>query len=108
MQVRRFDLADLLTASGAAMASSNQRLASVGAPALLREFTLALDFEAAFGVKDDACTLLFGRVAKADPHILALTGAAGNNIRIEATYIAAPSLVPAPVPVPVCTEGGGV
>lgn len=102
MQVRRFDLADLLTASGAAMASSNQRLASSGAPALLREFTLQLDFEAAFRVEGGACTLHFGRVAKADPHILALTGAHGNNIRIEATYIAAPSLQPPPA----LPEGG--
>ncbi len=95
MQARRFDLADLLTASGAAMAASNQRLAEAGAPALLKEFKLHLDFEATLCL-DDAAAIVFRRVSKPNPQLRALLKQRAANVTIEATYMAAPSLVSAP------------
>lgn len=101
MQTRRLDLADLLTASGTAMGCANLRLRAENAPALLREFTLGVDFEAAFCVPRGACTIVFGNVSRPNAQQAALFKGTPSNVKIEATFIAAPSLVPVP-------SGGGV
>lgn len=90
-----FDLADLLTAAGQAMGGANRRLAGTGAPALLREFDFEFSFDAGVEVPEGAPTLLLTGTAK---RMLR----AGTAVKVTATYIAAPSLVPIPVP------GGGV
>lgn len=94
MQGRRCDLADLLTASGSAMAVSNQRLTAGGAPALLREMKLELDFTAAVRVPDDPHTLLLRPVAGPNPQFLPLFRTSPPNVRLTATFVAAPSLQP--------------
>lgn len=98
MQQRSFDLADLLTASGAAMASSNQRLAAAGAPALLREFTLNLGFSATFKLAPCDVTVQFAKVSQPNAQMQAMSGGSsgGGNVTINATYIAAPTLKPPP------------
>jgi hypothetical protein len=92
------DLADLLTASGFAMAASNSRLAACGAPALLREFSLELNFSAGFQVSEQAATLLLTPAAPQNPQMQALMGQGGASapVTLTATYIAAPSIRPAP------------
>lgn len=101
MHGRRVDLSDLLTASGSAMAVTNRRLELAGAPALLREFALEIDLEAALKLPGDASTLLFARVARPNAQMTALMQGKRANVRIAARYIAAPSLKP------FCEPGAG-
>lgn len=96
MQGRRFDLSDLLTASGAAMAASNRRLAGAGAPALLREFSLGLDFDAEVRVTGAGEGLSFRRTAQSGAQMRALVRGASATVRLSATYVAAPALPPGP------------
>lgn len=84
------------------MANSNIRLAKAGAPALLREFALNLDFEAVVRLPADHCTLLLGRVARPNTQMTALMGNTIANVRLEARFIAAPSLQPPPPQGEVC------
>ncbi len=95
MQNRRVDLADLLVASGSAMGSANLRLRDQNAPALLQEFSLAVEFQASLALPLGACTVLFGNVARQSAQQAVLFRGIPSNVQIEATYIAAPSLVPA-------------
>lgn len=88
------DLADLLTASGAAMAAANVRLAAAGAPALLREFSLALRLDASFQVPEGQGTLKLNGVSRRDQQMQALFREQESNVVVEATYIAAPALTP--------------
>jgi|GEM_PF-2421140 len=90
------DLADLLTASGAAVGVSNRRLAETGEPALLKEFTLELTFDAAFKVPDGACTVLLKRVSMPNAQMQVLTKGSSGNVTVTARYIAAPSLKTGP------------
>lgn len=90
----RLDLAQLLTASGAAMAASNGRLRSTGAAAMLREFRLKLDFTASVPVAEGDADLCFDRVLRPGPQMLALLKEQRSNVTLEATYIAAPALQP--------------
>ncbi len=89
---RNFDLADLLTAAGLSMATANSRLAAVNAPTLMREFELILDFPGSVRVAPGVTGVCVKRPAAR----CALPGGVGSSIRVEATYIAAPSLVPVP------------
>lgn len=90
------DLADLLTASGNAMATSNERLRAGRAPALLQRFDLTLGFSAAVCVAPGDATLLFQRVSRQNPQMTALFPRMRSNVTVNATYIAAPGLVPVP------------
>lgn len=96
MQTRRLDLSDLLTASGSAMGCANLRLQAANAPALLREFTLGLDFQADFCVPRNACTVVLRNVSRPNGQQAAMMNGSSSNVKIEATFIAAPSLVPVP------------
>lgn len=91
-----FDLSDLLTASGNAMGLANRRLAATGAPALLQQVVMTLDFDANFQVAPGDATLFFGASSKPNAQLTALMPTANANTSIEATFIAAPSLVPVP------------
>jgi hypothetical protein len=91
-----FDLSDLLTASGNAMGLANRRLAATGAPALLQQVVVTLDFNASFQVAPGDVTLLFGSFSKPNAQLTAMMSNAKTNSTIEATFIAAPSLVPVP------------
>ncbi|MGE5675475.1 MAG: hypothetical protein ACM3XM_16635 [Mycobacterium leprae] len=109
MQTSQFNLSDLLTASGAAMGASNQRLRSAQAPALLSQFSLEVNFRAAFCLPPGDCTLLFGAVGQPNAQMAVVAPAATPNVSITATYIAAPSItnVPAtPCTQPTPTQGG--
>ncbi|HYG57016.1 MAG TPA: hypothetical protein VD902_02965 [Symbiobacteriaceae bacterium] len=88
----RFDLADLLTATGTAMAVSNQRLAATGAPALLREFQVELNFDAGFEVPPGACTLALTDVRRPNPQAVAMMAGQKGQVKVSATYIAAPAV----------------
>lgn len=90
------DLADLLTASGNAMATSNQRLRAGLAPAMLQRFELTLDFSAGVCVAPGDATLLLQRVSRPNPQMTAMLPRVASNVTVNATYIAAPSLVPVP------------
>lgn len=96
MALSETDLANLLTATGTAMGSANQRLAAAGAPALLQQFALSLTFQAGFSVPADDQTLRFTQVARPNAQMMALMKTQSNNVSITATYIAAPGLTPVP------------
>lgn len=85
-------LADLLTAAGSAVAAANARLAAAGAPALLREASLTLDFNAPIAVRPD--DILLTRVARPGVQQLALAGRTGrmDNTRLSVTFVAAPAV----------------
>lgn len=89
--VRRFDLGDLLTGIGSAVGASNERLRLSGAPSLLREFTMEFKFQSGLTVAQDESTVWFQKTVCHDP-ASALLPAAHPNVRITATFIAAPSL----------------
>lgn len=91
---RRFDLGDLLTGIGSAVGASNERLRLSGAPSLLREFTMEFKFQSGLTVAHDESTVWFQKTICHDP-AAGLLPAASPNVRIQATFIAAPSL---PVP----------
>lgn len=89
-----FDLADLLTAAGASMATANGRLAAGGAPALMRQFDLGLEFPGAVRLLPCAAGVC---IIRPRHRCVTACGAGGRStVRIQATYIAAPSLVPVP------------
>lgn len=90
------DLANLLTAAGAAAGAANSRLAACCVPALLREFTMGLQFDAAFTVTADAGTLLLSRPRRPNPQMQAMMRNFQAGVTVSATYIAAPSLQPVP------------
>lgn len=91
-----FDLACLLTAAGAAAGAANTHLTASSAPALLREFSLELRFDAAFTVPEGACTLLLTRPSRPNPQLQAMMRTTSAGVTVQATYIAAPSLQPVP------------
>lgn len=93
MSARNFLLADLLTAGGTAMGAANVRLTAGNVPALLRSYDISLAFPGSARVLPGANGLLISR-PRPNPCLMPLVREA--NIRIEATYIAAPSLVPVP------------
>ncbi|MFZ5818196.1 MAG: hypothetical protein ACOY93_23335 [Bacillota bacterium] len=88
-----FLLADLLTAGGAAMGAANTRLTAGQVPALLRSYDISLTFPGSIRVLPGAAGLL---VTRPRPRRCLTPLRREANIRIEATYIAAPSLVPVP------------
>lgn len=90
---RNFHLADLLTAGGAAMGAANLRLTAANVPALLRNYDITLNFPGSVRVLPGSTGLFVVRPRPAQCLSLAATTA---NVRIEATYIAAPSLVQVP------------
>jgi hypothetical protein len=90
----RFDLADLLTGIGSAMGASNERLRVTGAPSLLREFTMEVRFQACVSVAPDQSTVWFRTAASRLPQPPVLSPGAQPNVRLKATYIAAPALRP--------------
>lgn len=89
---RNFQLADLLTAGGIAMGAANLRLTAAGAPALLRSYDLTLIFPGTFRVCPGNAGLAVIRPRSA----MATRQGDGASIRINANYIAAPTLVPVP------------
>jgi hypothetical protein len=91
-----FDLSDLLTATGSAMALSNARLAACGAPALLQTFTLELNFSAGFQIGQGAGTLMMGQPRAPNPQMQTMMQQNTTPVSISATFIAAPSLKPPP------------
>lgn len=95
---RRFDLSDLLTGIGSAVGASNERLRVTGTPSLLREFTMELKFRSAVAVAADRSTLWFRSSAGPLPEPPMSCPGALPNVRIEATFIAAPALCAAPEP----------
>ena len=90
------DLANLLTAAGVAVGTANTRLAAGCVPALLREFTVGLQFNAAVTVTADASTLLLSRPSRPNPQMQAMMRNGQAGVTVSATYIAAPSLQPVP------------
>lgn len=94
MQSRCIDLADFLAASGTAMGCANLRLRAENAPALLQEFTLGIDFQAAFCLPEGAGGVRFGNISRPSAQQTVLFRGTPSNIKIKATYVAAPSLVP--------------
>jgi hypothetical protein len=90
------DLVNLLTAAGVAAGAANNRLAAGCAPALLREFTVELRFDAGFTVADDAATLLLTRPRRPNAQMQAMMRSFQAGVTVNATYIAAPSLQPVP------------
>lgn len=95
---RRFDLSDLLTGIGTAVGASNERLRVTGAPSLLREFTMEIKFQSPVGIARDESTVWFRSSARQLPEPPLLCPGALPNVRIEATYIAAPALRPDAAP----------
>ena len=91
MSTRNFLLADLLTAGGVAMGAANVRLTAGNVPALLRSYEIALAFPGSVRVLPGASGLL---VKRPRPPRCLIPRVNGADVRIEATYIAAPSLVP--------------
>lgn len=91
MSARNFLLADLLTAGGTAMGAANLRLTAGNVPALLRSYEISLAFPGSVRVLPGARGLL---VRRPRPSRCLTPQVGESNIRIEATYIAAPSVVP--------------
>jgi hypothetical protein len=90
------DLANLLTAAGVAAGTANARLLVSGAPALLREFTVELRFDSGFAVTPDATALLLTRPHRPNPQMQAMMRSFEAGVRVQAHYIAAPSVQPVP------------
>lgn len=95
MAPRTVDLADLLTAAGVAAGAANARLHGCNVPAMLREFTLGLNFDAAVSVPAGACTLLLSGMDTGNAQMQVLMQK-GTGVSVSAVFIAAPSLVPVP------------
>lgn len=92
MGARVAALADLLTAAGTAFGTANARLGSAGAPALLKEANLSLDFHAAVVLGPEGLSLV--GIAQPGVQLLALAGRQGrlSNTRLAVTLVAAPAL----------------
>lgn len=101
MAQQQIDLADLLTASGRAMATANLRLAAKGEPALLQSFTVEVNFPGTVSVAAGACGLCLTRPA-ANLLLMPLAQTNAASVAIAATYIAAPSTPPSVGPGGVC------
>ncbi|MFZ5825221.1 MAG: hypothetical protein ACOY94_12910 [Bacillota bacterium] len=91
MSTRNFLLADLLTAGGTAMGAANLRLTTANVPALLRSYEMTLAFPGSVRVLPGASGLL---VRRPRPPRCLIPLISEANVRIEATYIAVPSVVP--------------
>lgn len=94
MTAKAVSLADLLTAAGAAMATANSRLAAAGAPAMLRDASLTLEFNGQIQLQGD--TLLLSRLAQPSLQALALAGRAkrASNTSLTVNLMAAPAVKP--------------
>lgn len=80
------------------MGASNQRLRASGAPALLQTFNMTVSFGADFVLGSGDSTLIFTGISPPNAQMQALTRGivGGSNVTVNATFIAAPSLVPSP------------
>lgn len=96
MKASRTDLDDLLTGVGLAVGAANQRLAVTNTPSLLREFTLELKFRACVRPACGERGVRFGGISGLQETGPVLAAGLAPNIRLAATYIAAPSLQVAP------------
>lgn len=85
-------LADLFTAAGTSFAAANTRLAAAGAPALLRDASLTLEFHGGLAVRPDG--LAVRGVAQPGVQQLALSGRQGRmvNTTLTVTLMAAPAV----------------
>jgi hypothetical protein len=96
MPGRQTDLTDFLTASGLAMGRANGRLTGVGAPTILREFRLEVNYFARFSLPATVDSLLIQDADLITTQLLPVLDLNVPTLSITATYIAAPSLVPVP------------